>query len=236
MVIRKTHPRASSSKGGSTSTNKSVMRDSIILTTETNEEMEERLNSFIALCGAMNIGIDRQCFDMGTRSALSGCATTKIPRKAFDCNDAIYLMLQQVMEHCEQKNTRIQALRAIYHFSFLIGWIFVFTPYMTSAVPFSVSPTKFSAQVILLLLCMSYLEGWAVYGSFSKINLWSALKTTYRLCFLYIFISEITYAQHLNGLPMVIAAWSFTESIKHAHAILTSYVLSPFFNNKWYQV
>ena len=236
MVIRKNHPRPTSTKGGSTSNNRNAMKDNIILTTDTNEEMAERLNGFIVLCGAMNIQIDRQCFDVGTRSALSGYVTTKIPRKAFNCSDAMYLMLQQVMEQCEQKNNRMQALKTIYHLLFFVGWLYAFLPYMTSTVPFSVSPTKFSAQVIFLLLCLSYLEGWAVHGSLSKINMWDALKTTYRLCFLYVFVSEISYAHHLNGLPMVIVAWSFTETMKHAHGLLTSYALSPLLNNKWYQV
>ena len=216
--------------------NKNITKDSILITTDTNEEMTERLNNFIVLCGAMNIQIDRQSFEVGTRSALTGYVTTKIPRKAFTCSDAMFNMLQQLMEQLEQKNNRVQASKTIYHILFFLGWFYAFSPYMTSTVPFSVSPTKFSAQVILLLLCLSYLEGWAVQGSLSKINMWDALKTTYRLSFLYIFASEISYAQHLNGLPMVIVAWSFTESLKHAHGVLTSYALSPLLNSKWYQV
>ena len=123
-----------------------------------------------------------------------------------------------------------------------VSWVkkpkFSLFPYSLSWQLFqlSVTPTKFSAQVIFLLLCLSYLEGWAVYGSLSKINMWDVFKTTYRLFFLYVFVSEISYAYHLNGLPLVIVAWSFTEVIKHAHGLLTSYAFSPLLNNKWYQV
>ena len=238
MVNPKKNPnRSAASKGaGTSSTNKNTLKDDITLTTDTNEEMQERVNGFLMLCGAMSIQVDRQCFDVGTRGVLGGYVTTRIPRKAFNCNDAMYLMLQQVMDQYEQKNNRTQAVKTIYHILFFLGWSSVFLPYVTSTVPLSVPPTKFSAQVIFLLLCLSYLEGWAVHGILLKMNMWDVLKTTYRLCFLYVFVSEISYAHHLNGLPLVIVAWSFTENIKHAHGLLTSYALSPLLNNKWYQV
>ena len=167
MVIRKNQSRSASSKGGSTSSSKTTTKDYITLTTETPEEMQDRINGFIMLCGAMSIQIDKECFDVGRRGALLGCITTKMPRKAFNCNDAMYLMLQQVMEQYEEKNYRVQALKTIYHILFFLGWSSVLFPYITSTVPLSVTPTKFSAQVIFLLLCLSYLEGWAVYGSLS---------------------------------------------------------------------
>ena len=236
MVIRKNQSRSASSKGGSTSSSKTTTKDYITLTTETPEEMQDRINGFIMLCGAMSIQIDKECFDVGSRCALRGRATTKIPRKAFNCNDAMYLMLQQVMEQYEEKNYRVQALKTIYHILFFLGWSSVLFPYITSTVPLSVTPTKFSAQVIFLLLCLSYLEGWAVFGSLSKINMWDVLRTTYRLFFLYVFVSEISYAHHLNGLSLVIVSWSFTENIKHAHGLVTGYAFSPLLNNKWYQV
>ena len=238
-MTRKT-PNRSSSKGSnpssSASQTKNQVRDYILLTTETDEEMRDRLNGFLMLCAAMNIQVDRS-FDVGTRGALGGgYCTTKIPRKAFNCSDAMYLMLQQVMDQYEQKNNRMQALKTIYHILFFLGWSSVLLPYITSTVPLSVSPTKFSAQVIFLLLCLSYLEGWAIHGVISKINMWDVLKITYRICFFYVFVSEISYAQHLHGLPLVLVSWSFTENIKHAHGVLTSYAFSPLLNNKWYQV
>jgi hypothetical protein len=236
MVIRKNQNRSASSKGGSTSTSKTTTKDYITLTTDTTEEMLDRINGFIMLCGAMTIQIDREGFEVGSKGALGGRVTTKIPRKAFNCNDAMFNMLQQVMEQYEEKNYRLQALKTIYHILFFLGWSSVLLPYITSTVPLSVTPSKFSAQVIFLLLCLSYLEGWAMYGSLSKINMWDALRTTYRLLFLYVFVSEISYAHHLNGLSLVIVAWSFTENIKHAHGLLTSYAFSPLLNNKWYQV
>ena len=237
---RKNPNRSSSTKGGhsSSSTTKSTtMKDHIILTTETNEQMEDRFKGFMMLCFAMNVPVDRQCFEVGTRGLL-GCGhyTTKMPRKAFNCSDAMYLMLQQTMESYEQENNRMQVVKTIYHSLFFMGWSYVFVPYMTSTVPLSMSPTKFTAQVILILLCLSYMEGWALHGTLSKIHLWDVLRTTYRLCFLYIFVSEISYAHHLNGLPLVMVSWSFTQSVAHAHGLLTSYALSPLLNNKWYQV
>ena len=94
-MTRKPQNRASS-KGANTSSSsnqtKNQTKDFIILTTETDEEMRDRLNGFLMLCAAMNIQVD-QCFDIGTRGALGGgYCTTKIPRRAFNCSDAMYLM------------------------------------------------------------------------------------------------------------------------------------------------
>ena len=237
-MTRKT-PNRSNSKGSNSSSSssqtKNPVKDHIILTTETEEEMRDRLNGFLMLCAAMNIQVDRS-FDVGARGALGGYCTTKIPRKCFNCSDAMYLMLQQVMDQYEQKNNRMQAVKTIYHILFFLGWSSVLLPYITSTVPLSVSSSKFSAQVIFLLLCLSYLEGWAIHGVISKINMWDVLKITYRICFFYVFVSEISYAQHLHGLPLALVSWSFTENIKHAHGVLTSYAFSPLLNNKWYQV
>jgi len=237
-MTRKT-PNRSNSKGSNSSSSssqtKNPVKDHIILTTETEEEMRDRLNGFLMLCAAMNIQVDRS-FDVGARGALGGYCTTKIPRKSFNCSDAMYLMLQQVMDQYEQKNNRMQAVKTIYHILFFLGWSSVLLPYITSTVPLSVSPSKFYAQVIFLLLCLSYLEGWAIHGVISKINMWDVLKITYRICFFYVFVSEISYAQHLHGLPLALVSWSFTENIKHAHGVLTSYAFSPLLNNKWYQI